>query len=215
MHRVLVRVAALLLFSAIPSAVEPSFILPLWREIHVSRPPGTVVFSLLSIFLPPFLWPPLLLANPPFNPAFPALDPIPVPVPLPPSPPRFLPTTFSAPSDIVALIMVDICRPRATFCSFRAHARTHAHAEMDIVVVVVVDGVRTGIDIRAMLFIRGDEAYRALLYRASFSASKARFSSLARFLFTLFLFSSLFFSLSERNIEFQVGSLILASRILG
>lgn len=80
----------------------------------------------------------------------------------------------------------------------RAHARTHAHAEMDIV-VVVVDGVRTGIDIRAMLFIRDDEAYRALLYRASFSASKARFSSLAHFLFTLFFFFSFFLSPKETS----------------
>lgn len=214
MHRVLVRVAALLLFSAIPSAVEPSFILPLWREIHVSRPPGTVVFSLLSIFLPPSCGPLCFLPTRLLIPHFPlsirslclSLS--------SPRPPRFLPTIFSAPSDIVALIMVDICRPRATFCSFRAHARTHAHAEMDIV-VVVVDGVRTGIDIRAMLFIRATK--RTEPYFTVRVSQRPESPFLFPRSFPLYSFSFFFFSffLSERNIEFQVGSLILASRTLG
>lgn len=97
----------------------------------------------------------------------------------------------------------------------RAHARTHAHAEMDIVVVVVVDGVRTGIDIRAMLFIRATKCTEPYFtVRVSQRRKPVSLPSLvSSLLFFFFLFS--FFSLSERNIEFQVGSLILVSRILG
>lgn len=96
----------------------------------------------------------------------------------------------------------------------RTHARTHAHAEMDIV-VVVVDGVRTGIDIRAMLFIRATKRTEPYFTVRVSQRRKPVFlpSLISSLLFFCFLL--LFFSLSERNIEFQVGSLILVSRILG
>lgn len=157
----------------------------------MSAVPLAQLSSPFSLFFSPLLWPPPLLANPPFNPAFPALYPIPVPVPLPP-PRRFLPTTFSAPSDIVALIMVDICRPRATFCSFvHTHVRTHMPKWILSLSSSTVCPHRDRYSRDA--FYSGDEAYRALLYRASFSASKARFPSLAHFLFTLLFFFLLFF----------------------
>lgn len=148
-------------------------------------------------FSPPFLWPPLLLANPPFNPAFPALDPIPVPVPLPPAPLppyhlfrslRHRGTNYggymSAEGDI---LFVPCTRTYARTCRngyCRCRRRRCPHRD------------RYSRD----AFYSGDEAYRALLYRASFSASKARFSSLARFLFTLFLFFfSFFLSLRKKH----------------
>lgn len=80
----------------------------------------------------------------------------------------------------------------------RTHARTHAHAEMGY-----CRCRRRRCPHRDRYsrdaFYSGDEAYRALLYRASFSASKARFPSLAHFLFTLSFFFSLFLSPKETS----------------
>lgn len=82
----------------------------------------------------------------------------------------------------------------------RAHARTHAHAEMDIVVVVVVDGVRTGIDIRAMLFIRATKRTEPYFtVRVSQRRKPVFLPSLISSLLFFFCFLLFFFSLSPKE----------------
>lgn len=159
----------------------------------MSAVPLAQLSSPFSLFLSPLLWPPLLLANPPFNPAFPALDSYALSTPSPASLP-----SFSAPSDIVALIMVDISAEgdilfvRSHARTQRTHVRTHIRAEMDGLPSTV--SRRPGIDI-CDAFYSGNEACRALLYRVSFLASKAPWFFLFFFFFSrsCLLFAFLYF----------------------